>query len=154
MNTHLRNFYPDDVLNESSGSTASGAGVVNKSVTGESLNINNSLTNSFSSPHSGAVVGGGGGSSDSVEFDRKINLLTKKLRSYEKRRHKLVYESKQEQPTTSTNSGQQQQQTQQTTQSNSNEQAENKVSFKDKIIEIEFMNLMYYIIKRVINQTR
>lgn len=101
MNSHLRSFYPDDVLNESATSG-------NKSVAAESIN-NNSLTNSFSSPQSASL------SADSADYDRKINLLTKKLRSYEKRRHKLVYESKQEQ----TNAGQQPQ--------NHVDQAENKV---------------------------
>lgn len=85
MNSHLKSFYPDDALNESG---SGGGGSINKSVTGDSLN-NNSLTNSFSNSPQAAV--------DSAEYDRKINLLTKKLRSYEKRRHKLIYESKQEQ---------------------------------------------------------
>lgn len=119
MNSHLKNFYPDDVLNESGGSG-------NKSATGDSLNINNSLTNSFSnSPgQSGAL------STDSAEYDRKISLLTKKLRSYEKRRHKLVYESKQEQAASNSNQQQQQSQPQQQqqTQSTEQQQAENKVS--------------------------
>jgi hypothetical protein len=81
MNSHLKNFYPDDILNDSA----------NKSGHNNDSSINNtnsSLTNSFSTPQQ---------SSDSGEYDKKINLLNKKLRSYEKRRHKLVYESKQEQ---------------------------------------------------------
>ena len=88
MNSHLKSFYPDDALNESSGGGGGSGGSINKSVTGDSIN-NNSLTNSFSNSPQAAV--------DSAEYDRKINLLTKKLRSYEKRRHKLIYESKQEQ---------------------------------------------------------
>jgi glycyl-tRNA synthetase beta subunit len=91
MNSHLKSFYPDDALNESS---SGGGGSINKSVTGDSLN-NNSLTNSFSNSPQAAV--------DSAEYDRKINLLTKKLRSYEKRRHKLIYESKQEQDAAAAN---------------------------------------------------
>ena len=126
MNSHLKNFYPDDVLNESGGS---GAG--NKSATGDSLNINNSLTNSFS--NSPGQSGGGALSTDSAEYDRKISLLTKKLRSYEKRRHKLVYESKQEQAASNTNQQQQSQsqpqQQQQQTQSTEQQQAENKVKY-------------------------
>lgn len=117
MNSHLKSFYPDDVLNESAGSG------VNKSVTSENLN-NNSLTNSFSSPQSTTL------SADSAEYDRKISMLTKKLRSYEKRRHKLVYESKQEQQHQQQQQQSQQQQPPPPQQSNQSEQSENKTDNK------------------------
>ncbi|CAF0800592.1 unnamed protein product [Brachionus calyciflorus] len=74
MNSHLRTFYDDDLdsINKSS-------------VNNESMNSNTS--NSFSTPQS----------NDSSEHDKKIFLLHKKLKSYEKRRQKLLYDSKKEQ---------------------------------------------------------
>lgn len=77
MNSHLKNFYPDETA-------------LNDSVPGESSMTSTSGVGSMA--NSPLVV-----DASSADYERKINLLTKKLRAYEKRRHKLVYESKQEQ---------------------------------------------------------
>jgi hypothetical protein len=87
MNSHLKNFYPDDSLNDSANKSGS------NNNNNDSINNNSSAvsTNQFSTPQH---------TNDSSEYDKKIYLLNKKLRTYEKRRQKLLYESKKEQEQT------------------------------------------------------
>lgn len=87
MNSHLKNFYPEDYLNDSVNKSANNNDSLNN-------NNNNSTNGNFSTPQH---------SNDSTEYDKKIYVLNKKLRSYEKRRQKLLYESKREQDTTANN---------------------------------------------------
>lgn len=70
MNTHLKNFYDDEAA---------------KSPNNDSITSN--VSQSFSTPQQ----------NESTEYDKRKFLLHKKLKSYEKRRQKLLYESKKEQ---------------------------------------------------------
>lgn len=73
MNAHLKNFYDDEA---------------DKSHNNDSIASNNNQ--SFSTPQP----------NESTEYDKRKFLLHKKLKSYEKRRQKLLYESKKEQEAT------------------------------------------------------
>jgi hypothetical protein len=76
MSSHLKGFYPDS-HSESINS---------------SINSNNQNDSNIASPVSSLL-----NSTDSSEYEKKISLITKKLRSYEKRRQKLFFESKKNQ---------------------------------------------------------
>jgi len=76
MSSHLKGFYPDahsDSINSS-------------------INSNNQNDSSIASPVSSLLH-----TTDSSEYEKKISLITKKLRSYEKKRQKLFFESKKNQ---------------------------------------------------------
>jgi hypothetical protein len=76
MSSHLKGFYPDahsDSINSS-------------------INSNNQNDSNIASPVSSLLH-----TTDSSEYEKKISLITKKLRSYEKKRQKLFFESKKNQ---------------------------------------------------------
>lgn len=92
MNSHLKNFYSDDVNIENSNNDS-----INNTTNDNSINLstNNTLNSiSISTPQQ----------ADSNEYEKKIFLLNKKLRSYEKRRQKLFYETKKEKEESSSSS--------------------------------------------------
>lgn len=76
MKNHLDRFYSSDPSNTSN-------------VTNNNDSSLNTSTNSHTSVHNTTP-----NNADSSEHDKKITLLTKKLKSYEKRRQKLLYDSK------------------------------------------------------------
>jgi hypothetical protein len=93
MNSHLKNFYSDDVNTDNSNNDS-----INNTTNDNSINLstNNTLNSiSISTPQQQA---------DSNEYEKKIFLLNKKLRSYEKRRQKLFYETKKEKEESSSSS--------------------------------------------------
>ena len=85
MNSHLKGFYPD--ANLDSNNTSINSNTPNDT---SLTNINN-VSNLSGTPVSSTLT------ADSSEYEKKIALINKKLRSYEKRRQKLFFESKKNQ---------------------------------------------------------